>query len=106
MPKTRSGNQPGADSNAAGKGDDTAEQGSCPPPLKPKKRSPKARVKLLVTKVGEQLETQIDEKQGVKATLADYIRLLQLQKEMDEESPREVKVTWLEQPGAEERTGS
>ena len=33
----------------------------------------------------------------VKATLGDYIKLVQLQKEMDDErQPREIKVTWVE----------
>jgi hypothetical protein len=32
---------------------------------------------------------------NVKASLADYIRLVQLQKELDEDAPREIKVTWV-----------
>jgi len=32
----------------------------------------------------------------VKATLGDYIKLVQLQKELDEEQPKEIKVTWME----------
>jgi hypothetical protein len=32
----------------------------------------------------------------VKATLGDYIKLVQLQKEMDDEQPREIRVTWVE----------
>lgn len=35
---------------------------------------------------------------GVKVTLTDYIRLLQLKKDLDEEAPREVRVQWVE-PG-------
>jgi hypothetical protein len=31
-----------------------------------------------------------------KVTLADYLKLLQLEKEMDEEAPTEIKVTWIE----------
>ena len=35
--------------------------------------------------------------QEVKATLGDYIKLVQLQKEMhDEQQPKEIKVTWVE----------
>ncbi len=33
---------------------------------------------------------------GMKATMGDYIRLVQLHKELDEESPKEIKVTWVE----------
>jgi hypothetical protein len=32
----------------------------------------------------------------LKATLADYIRLIQLQKEMTPEMPSEITVTWVE----------
>lgn len=32
----------------------------------------------------------------LKATLGDYIKLIQLQKEMGEEPARELKVTWVE----------
>ena len=39
----------------------------------------------------------------MKATLGDYIRLVQLHKELDEESPKEIKVTWVEpKSGSEE----
>lgn len=42
---------------------------------------------------------QVEKKLGgddVKVTLADYIRLVQLRKELEEETPREIKVTWIE----------
>jgi hypothetical protein len=38
---------------------------------------------------------------NAKATLGDYIRLLQLQKEMGEEPLSEIEVTWIETPAAE-----
>jgi len=34
----------------------------------------------------------------LKATLGDYIRLIQLAKEMGEEPKSEIKVTWIEEP--------
>jgi hypothetical protein len=33
---------------------------------------------------------------AVKATFADFIRLLQLQKELQPAQPREIKVTWID----------
>jgi len=33
---------------------------------------------------------------GVKVTLSDYLRLLQLHREMESEESREIKVTWVE----------
>ena len=41
----------------------------------------------------------IEEKLGssdVKATFADFIRLLQLQKELQTDQPREIRVTWID----------
>ena len=32
----------------------------------------------------------------MKATLGDYIRLVRLHKELDDESPKEIRVTWVE----------
>jgi hypothetical protein len=37
----------------------------------------------------------------VKPSLGDYIRLVQLHKELDEESPKEIRVTWVEPKGTE-----
>ncbi len=43
----------------------------------------------------EKMEQQMSG-DGMKATMGDYIRLVQLHKELDEESPKEIKVTWVE----------
>jgi len=60
----------------------------------------------VVKKLLEKLEDQMGGKE-VKASMADYIRLVQLHKELDEESPREIKVTWVEPTEtAEPKTGS
>jgi hypothetical protein len=48
-----------------------------------------------VEQILQKLETAFAEQQ-VKATLADYIRLVQLRKELVDEEPREIKVTWVE----------
>lgn len=48
-------------------------------------------VKSMLTKI----ETKMKGDQ-MKATLGDYIRLVQLHKELDDESPKEIKVTWVE----------
>ena len=36
------------------------------------------------------------QKQDLKVTLADYIRLVQLQKELEADEPREIRVTWVD----------
>jgi len=46
----------------------------------------------LVEKLGEQLK----EGKETKVSVGDYIRLLQVQKEIEEQEPREIQVTWIE----------
>ena len=48
-------------------------------------------VKSMLTKIEKKMSGD-----QMKATLGDYIRLVQLHKELDEESPKEIKVTWVE----------
>jgi hypothetical protein len=58
-------------------------------------------VKNMLTKLEAKIES--DE---LKATVGDYIRLVQLHKELDDESPKEIKVTWVEPAGSEAEKGS
>jgi hypothetical protein len=47
----------------------------------------------------KQLLEKMEAKLGgdeVKASLGDYIRLMQLHRELEEESATEIKVTWVE----------
>jgi hypothetical protein len=37
--------------------------------------------------------------EDVRASIGDVIRLLQLQKEMEQDEPREIKVQWIEREG-------
>ncbi len=64
----------------------------------PKKRTgAKARakaVKSILLKVEKQLKGE-----EVKSTLGDYIKLLQLSKEMVDEPKTEIRVMWIEEPG-------
>ncbi len=60
----------------------------------PKERRATNRAELL-----DKAIERIEEKLGsgdVKATFSDFIRLLQLQKEMQLDQPREIKVTWID----------
>jgi hypothetical protein len=50
-----------------------------------------------VNKMLQHLEKKMSEGE-VKATLGDYIRLIQLQKDMSEEQPSEITVTWVDAP--------
>ena len=49
----------------------------------------------VVKKMLHQLEEKMDKDQ-MKATMGDYIRLVQLHKELDDESPKEIKVTYAD----------
>lgn len=48
-------------------------------------------VKNMLTKMEKKMAGK-----DMKATVADYIRLLQLHKELDDQSPKEIRVTWVE----------
>ena len=49
----------------------------------------------VVRELLKKVEAQIEGKEA-KVTVADYIRLVQLKRELDEDEPREIKVTWVE----------
>jgi len=51
----------------------------------------KALVEQAIQQFGEKLENN-----ELKSTVGDFIRLLQLKKELLEEAPREIKVSWVE----------
>jgi hypothetical protein len=52
----------------------------------------------VVSKLLKQVESNLSKE--VKASLGDYIRLVQLQRELEEDEVREIKVTWVD-PEAE-----
>jgi hypothetical protein len=58
---------------------------------KQKKKTQAAVVKKLLKNVEKKLGGE-----DVKATLGDYIRLVQLQQDLEEEEPKDVKVTWVD----------
>ena len=58
---------------------------------KQKKKTQAAVVKKLLKNVEKKLGGE-----DVKATLGDYIRLVQLQQELEEDEPRDIKVSWVE----------
>jgi hypothetical protein len=61
------------------------------------KRTKKAEV---VEQILERVEQRLAEGDG-KATVGDYIRLVQLQRELEEEEPGEITVKWVEWEGME-----
>jgi hypothetical protein len=55
----------------------------------------------------EQILERVEQRLGdgdVKATVGDYIRLVQLQKELEEEEPGEITVRWVDPEKMEPET--
>lgn len=67
----------------------------------PKKNDPtrSRKVKALLKKVEDQLEIK-------NASLGDYIRLIQLHRELEEEEPKEIKVTWVDPETTDRETNN
>ena len=55
------------------------------------------RISELLAKAMRTLESKIKEKE-LKPTVGDYLKLLQMEQEFEQETPKEIKVTWVE-PG-------
>ena len=69
----------------------------------PKKTGPKKdrrMRKTVVAAIREKVEERL-EKNVNKASLADYIRLMQLEKELQNTEAKETKATWVEPKGTE-----
>ncbi len=53
----------------------------------------------MTKKMVQELLKKAEKKLGgdeMKVTLADYLRLVQLKKELDADEPHEIRVTWVE----------
>lgn len=55
----------------------------------------------LIDEILGRLEERL-KKSDFKASVGDFIRLLELRKELEEERPREIVVTWVESSGTED----
>jgi hypothetical protein len=56
-------------------------------------------ISIVKKQVVEDLIVKVEQKLGkgdVKATVGDYIRLVQLQKELEEDEPRDIEVRWVD----------
>jgi hypothetical protein len=75
------------------------EQGAKPSEMAETKHVQKAKrakdkralVKQAIQQIGEKIENN-----ELKPTVGDFIRLLQLEKELLDEAPKEIKVSWVE----------
>jgi hypothetical protein len=55
----------------------------------------KVRLAHLISKAREGFEQRLNGN-DIKLTLADYLKIVQLEKEIDDGEPREIKVTWVD----------
>ena len=75
-------------SKTTGRGDGKSEGTKKPP--KPRGRRRGDAVDKAILKFEENL-------QGKNVTMGDYLRLMQLQKEIDGDEPKDIECTWVEQ---------
>ena len=60
----------------------------------PKKAARKTTQAAIVATIRRNVEIKL--KKDAKATLGDYIRLIQLQKDLEDEEIQEIRVTWVD----------
>ena len=68
----------------------------------PKKAARKTTQAAIVATIRRNVEIKL--KKDAKATLGDYIRLIQLQKDLEDEEIQEIRVTWVEPKQTEEES--
>jgi len=78
-----------------------AEEESLPVKEKPAKRArgpanPRKQQALVVKGLLSKAAETLKKGAAVKATLGDYIKLVQLQKDLAEDEPRDIKVGWVD----------
>ena len=56
-------------------------------------------VKKLLAEVEDKLKAE-----GLKVTLGDYIKLVQLQKDLEQDEPREIRVRWMDESESSSET--
>jgi hypothetical protein len=57
------------------------------------KKTPRRTRGQLVAEVIESIEKRIDE---LKPTVGDFIRLMQMEREIEADQPKEIKVSWVD----------
>lgn len=77
----------------------TAKRAAAGPDPEAGKREERTKRARFIEGLLERMEEKLAEE--AKGSLADFLRLLQFQKEFEQESPREIEVRWVE-PGEEE----
>ena len=77
-----------------------AEKSKVKRATRPKKG--KARISKLLSEVITQFEKRLKD-DDIKPTIGDYLKLVQIEKELERDETKEIKVTWVE-PGEESKS--
>lgn len=86
---------PGTDGNGAGSGEAAARRGTEP---KSRKRAPGEVVADLRQKMQAKIEELIAQGEPLKGALADYLKLLELERDLKDDAVREIEVRWIDPP--------
>jgi hypothetical protein len=60
----------------------------------------KARISKFLDNAMKQFEKRLSS-EDIKPTVGDYLKLMQIEKELDRDEAKEIKVTWVEQEESE-----
>ena len=63
-------------------------------------REVKARISKFLDNAMKQFEKRL-ESEDIKPTVGDYLKLMQIEKELDRDEAKEIKVTWVDQEESE-----
>ena len=58
-------------------------------------KAEKTRIKKLVREAIDGIERRFSDEK-TPPTIGDYLKVMQLQKEIEDEAPKEIKITWVE----------
>jgi hypothetical protein len=58
------------------------------------------RISEFLAKAIEGIESRLEEK-DFKPSIGDYLKLVQMEQELEQEAPKEIKVTWIEPPASD-----
>jgi len=89
----------GDEKKGRGKKAGKTDEGKQPEGGRSRARNKAELVHTVIQKIEERLI-----KEELKPTVGDFIRLLQLEKELEDEQPREITVSWVEPARGEEES--
>ena len=62
----------------------------------PRRRQENISMLERIRRVREKMELQLEEKGTDRPSVAEYVRLLQLERELEQDAPKDIKVQWVD----------